>query len=178
MQHSHLFLPSDFFLVGVVDSQVNDTNPSTTVESGGPEPKHTIIYKRRLISQRVHQGLMILYPASFVSSKLFNTPWRSCYSMAVSLPDKPIGSAITSDQLVTLSSGGFAFLYIPSQQLHYQIPQIIQLPLNPLERLAHARPIGLRCTKHRETHYVLQTMVTPGSIRLSWKNSVFKPVSG
>ncbi|RKK42891.1 hypothetical protein BFJ67_g9892 [Fusarium oxysporum f. sp. cepae] len=109
--------------------------------------------------------------------------------MAVSLPDKPIGSAITSDQLVTLSSGGFAFLYIPSQQLHYQIPQIIQLPLNPLERLAHARPIGLRCalrlatdasegTKHRETHYVLQTMVTPGSIRLSWKNSVFKPVSG
>ncbi|RKK36808.1 hypothetical protein BFJ66_g13284 [Fusarium oxysporum f. sp. cepae] len=62
MQHSHLFLPSDFFLVGVVDSQVNDTNPSTTVESGGPEPKHTIIYKRRLISQRVHQGLMILYP--------------------------------------------------------------------------------------------------------------------
>ncbi|RKK71444.1 hypothetical protein BFJ69_g11015 [Fusarium oxysporum] len=81
-----------------------------------------------------------------------------------SLPDKPIGSAITSDQLVTLSSGGFAFLYIPSQQLHYQIPQIIQLPLNPLERLAHARPIGLRCALR------LATDASEGRIYTVWRS--------
>ncbi|KAK2482726.1 hypothetical protein H9L39_04518 [Fusarium oxysporum f. sp. albedinis] len=137
MQHSHLFLPSDFFL--------NDTNPSTTVESGGPEPKHTIIYKRRLISQRVHQGLMILYPVPWhvvvrivccstcpslpspesvygpiiyrryqldpVRYSLVRFVETVQYSLEImllngsqSLPDKPIGSAITSDQLVTLSS--------------------------------------------------------------------------
>ncbi|KAH7212802.1 hypothetical protein DER44DRAFT_239054 [Fusarium oxysporum] len=81
-----------------------------------------------------------------------------------SLPAKPIGSAITSDQLVTLSSGGFAFLYIPSQQLHYQIPQIIQLPLNPLERLAHARPIGLRCALW------LATDASEGRIYTVWRS--------
>ncbi|KAJ0138042.1 Adenosine kinase [Fusarium oxysporum f. sp. albedinis] len=72
--------------------------------------------------------------------------------------------SITSDQLVTLSSGGFAFLYIPSQQLHYQIPQIIQLPLNPLERLAHARPIGLRCALR------LATDASEGRIYTVWRS--------
>ncbi|KAK2694097.1 hypothetical protein QWA68_007621 [Fusarium oxysporum] len=173
MQHSHLLLPSDFFLVGVVDSQVVMPVLSFVVALERPTPaRMTPILRQRWSRDPVRYSLV-----RFVETVQYSLEIM-LLNGSQSLPDKPIGSAITSDQLVTLSSGGFAFLYIPSQQLHYQIPQIIQLPLNPLEQLAHARPIGLRCTKHRETHYVLQTMVTPGSIRLSWKNSVFKPVSG
>ncbi|KAL5602940.1 hypothetical protein FOBRF1_010473 [Fusarium oxysporum] len=72
----------------------NDTNPSTTVESSGPEPKHTIIYKteayhlpesspRPFDSDPVGYGLVC-----FVETVQYS--WRSYYSMAVkAFPPNP-----------------------------------------------------------------------------------------
>jgi hypothetical protein len=58
-----------------------------------------------------------------------------------SIASRPVFTAITPDQLVALSLGGFAFLYIPSQQLHYQIPRIIQLLLTHSNDLLMPAPL-------------------------------------
>ncbi|KAL5608956.1 hypothetical protein FOVSG1_003637 [Fusarium oxysporum f. sp. vasinfectum] len=69
----------------------NDTNPSTTVESSGPEPKHTIIYK----TEAYHLPESSPRPFDSVSSlvrfvETVQYSWRSCYSMAVkAFPPNP-----------------------------------------------------------------------------------------
>jgi hypothetical protein len=63
--------------------------------------------------------------------------WRRSEAVAFRFEIWHILNCNCSDQLETILSGGFAFLYIPSRQVHYQFTWVFESSFNPLERLAN-----------------------------------------